>query len=195
MSIIVFDNHSLELNKYPRFYTDKETTDKIMITFFMNEEYLKNLSNSYDNSVKYHNECKEYFYVFKTSDKKLVKKYSAQEIIQLINGINEFLRINNDIKKQINFLKNINKIDLIYYFYIKNSIFYMNLFKAVEQSKLLYFQSRDFTYNVNPPIDFYNNKKGSVYSALEIMEVYSYTQYLISNKIVKELPQPIYFNL
>ena len=36
MSIIVFDNHSLELNKYPRFYTDKETTDKIMITFFMN---------------------------------------------------------------------------------------------------------------------------------------------------------------
>ena len=40
--------------------------------------------------------------------------------------------------------------------------------------KLLYFQSRDFTYNVNPPIDFYNNKKGSVYSALEIMEVYAY---------------------
>ena len=104
MSIIVFDNHSLELNKYPRFYTDKETTDKIMITFFMNEEYLKNLSNSYENSVKYHNECKEYFYVFKTSDKKLVKKYSAKEIIQLINGINDFLRVNNDIKKQIIFL-------------------------------------------------------------------------------------------
>jgi hypothetical protein len=161
----------------------------------MNEEYLKNLSSSYENSIKYHNECKEYFYVFKSIDKKIVKKYSAQEIIQLINGINEFLRINNDIKKQINFLKNINKIDLIYYFYIKNSIFYMNLFKAVEQSKLLYFQSRDFTYNVNPPIDFYNNKKGSVYSALEIMEVYAYTQYLISNKIIKELPQPIYLNL
>ena len=195
MSITVFDNHTLELNKYPRFYTDKEITDKIMITFFMNEEYLKNLSSSYENSVKYHNECKEYFYVFKSIDKKVVKKYSAQEIIQLINGINEFLRINNDIKKQINFLKNINKIDLIYYFYIKNSNFYMNLFKAVEQSKLLYFQSRDFTYNVNPPIDFYNNKKGSVYSALEIMEVYAYTQYLISNKIIKELPQPIYLNL
>lgn len=195
MSITVFDNHTLELNKYPRFYTDKEITDKIMIIFFMNEEYLKNLSSSYENSVKYHNECKEYFYVFKSIDKKIVKKYSAQEIIQLINGINEFLRINNDIKKQINFLKNINKIDLIYYFYIKNSNFYMNLFKAVEQSKLLYFQSRDFTYNVNPPIDFYNNKKGSVYSALEIMEVYAYTQYLISNKIIKELPQPIYLNL
>ena len=195
MSITVFDNHTLELNKYPRFYTDKEITDKIMITFFMNEEYLKNLSSSYENSVKYHNECKEYFYVFKSIDKKVVKKYSAQEIIQLINGINEFLRINNDIKKQINFLKNINKIDLIYYFYIKNSNFYMNLFKAVEQSKLLYFQSRDFTYNVNPPIDFYNNKKGSVYSALEIMEVYAYTQYLISNKIIKELPQPIYLNI
>jgi len=195
MSIIVFDNHSVELNKYPRFYTDKETTDKIMITFFMNEEYLKNLSSSYENAVKYHNECKEYFYVFKSIDKKLVKKYSSQEIIQLVNGINEFLRINNDIKKQINFLKNINKIDLIYYFYIKNSNFYINLFKAVEQSKLLYFQSRDFTYNVNPPIDLYNNIKGSVYSSLEIMEVYAYTQYLVSNKIIKELPQPIYMNL
>jgi hypothetical protein len=195
MSITVFDNHTLELNKYPRFYTDKEITDKIMITFFMNEEYLKNLSNSYENSIKYHNECKEYFYVFKSIDKKLVKKYSSKEIIQLINGINDFLRINNDIKKQINFLKNINKIDLIYYFYIKNNNFYMNLFKAVEQSKLLYFQSRDFTYIINPPIDFYNNKNSSIYSALEIMEIYAYTQYLISNKIIKELPEPIYLNL
>lgn len=192
MSITVFDNHSLELNKYPRFYTDKETTDKIIITFYMNEEYLKSLSNSYENAIKYHNECKEYFYVFKSVDKKIVKKYSAQEIIQLINGINDFLRINNDIKKQMIFLKNIDKTDLLYYFYIKNSSFYMNLFKAVEQSKLLYFQSRDFTYNVNPPIDFYFNKKGNVYSALEIMEIYAYTQYLVSNKIVKELPQPIY---
>ena len=72
MSITVFDNHSLELNKYPRFYTDKETTDKIIITFYMNEEYLKSLSSSYENAIKYHNECKEYFYVFKSLDKKIL---------------------------------------------------------------------------------------------------------------------------
>jgi len=195
MSITVFDNHSVELNKYPRINTDKEITDKIMITFIMNEEYLKSIATSYENAIKYHNECKEYYYLFKLNNKEY-KKYSAKEIIQLINGINDFLRINNDINKQLFFLNNINKIDVNYYFYIKNSSFYMNLFNAIEQSKKLYFQSRDFTYNLNPPLDFYgkNYKKGNIYTSLEIMEIYAYTHYLIQNKIIKELPQPIFIS-
>ena len=79
MSITVFDNHSLELNKYPRFYTDKETTDKIIITFYMNEEYLKSLSSSYENAIKYHNECKEYFYMFKFG--KESRNYNTKNIL------------------------------------------------------------------------------------------------------------------
>ena len=136
-----------------------------------------------------------HYYLFKLNNKEY-KKYSAKEIIQLINGINDFLRINNDINKQLFFLNNINKIDVNYYFYIKNSSFYMNLFNAIEQSKKLYFQSRDFTYNLNPPLDFYgkNYKKGNIYTSLEIMEIYAYTYYLIQNKIIKELPEPIFIS-
>jgi len=40
-NIIVYDEHSIELSKYPRMNSNKEITDKILITFFMNQEFLK----------------------------------------------------------------------------------------------------------------------------------------------------------
>ena len=180
MSIIVFDNHSIELTKYPRIYTDKETTDKIMITFFMHETFLKQVASSLENAIKYHNECKDYFYTFKYSlknelnNQNIIKTYSAKDIIKLVN----YGHITD-------------KIDLIYYCLIKNAPFYTGLFEAVVKAKNLYFQARDYVYTLNPPRDYYGAKKNALYTGLEIMEVYAYTQYLLSNKIIKELPDPI----
>jgi len=175
MSLTVFDNHTVELTKYPRIYTDKEVADKIMITFFMHEPFLKQVASSYENAIKYHNECKEYFYTFKYQGN--VKTYSAKEIIMIAN-----LKISG---KQF-----MQKIDKIYYYLIRNSPFYTSLFEAVSKAKTLYFQARDFIYTLNPPYDYYGGKKGGTYTGLEIMEVYAYTQYLVSNRIIKELPEP-----
>ena len=63
-NIIVYDNYEINLNKYPRFNTDKEKTDIILIIFLMNEDLLKKLAESFDNSLKYYHDCKEYYYIF-----------------------------------------------------------------------------------------------------------------------------------
>jgi hypothetical protein len=43
-----------------------------------------------------------------------------------------------------------------------------------------------------PPADFYNNIKPTIYNALELIEIYTYTNFLINKKIIKELPFPKY---
>ena len=189
-NIIVYDNYEININKYPRIYTDKSKTDIIIIIFLMQEDFLKKLSKSFENALKYYNECKEYYYIFKFN--KETKKYSAQEIITLMNQINNFLKDNRNINTQISYLNNMHQIDKIFYFYIKNKDFYVNLFDSLEHAKLSYFERREYNYRITPPIDFYNNIQPQTYSALELMEINAYTQYLVKKKIIQELPIPKY---
>jgi hypothetical protein len=189
-TIIVYDNYEISLTKYPRINTNKEKTDIIIVIFLMHEDFLKKLSESYYEANKYYNDCKEYYYVFKFN--KIVKKYSAQEIILLINQINNFLSINKNIDQQLKFFSKMPNINVIFYFYIRNKDFYLNLFENIEHSKKAYFERRDYSYRIIPPIDFYNKINSITYSALELMELNSYAQYLIQRKIIKELPIPKY---
>jgi len=185
-NIIVYDNYEIDLYKYPRINTEKENTDIIIIIFLMHEDFLKKLAKSFEESMKYYHECKEYYYIFRA------KKYSAQDIILLINNTNDYLRTNPNINTQMKYLNNLNPIDKIFYFYIKNKDFYLNLYESLEHAKQAYFERRDYNYRINPPIDFYDKIYPSTYSAIELMELNSYTQYLIKNKIIKELPFPKY---
>jgi hypothetical protein len=189
-TIIVYDNYEISLTKYPRINTTKEKTDIIIVIFLMHEDFLKKLSESYYEANKYYNDCKEYYYVFKFN--KILKKYSAQEIILLINQINNFLSINRNIDQQLKFFSKMINIDVIFYFYIRNKDFYLNLFENIEHSKKAYFERRDYSYRIIPPIDFYNKINPITYSALELMELNSYAQYLTQRKIIKELPIPKY---
>lgn len=184
-SIIVYDTYEIPLSKYPQ-----NDVDKIIITFLMHEEVLKKLAQSYSNSLKYYNECKEYYYVFNFN--KFSKKYSAQEIILLFNNITDFLKLNYEINKQIKYLNSLNIIDKIFYFYIKNKEIYMNLFESIEHAKTAFFERRDYTYKIIIPSDFYSNIYPITYSAIQLMEINSYAQYLIKHKIIKELPLPKY---
>ena len=183
-NIVVYDDYTVSLSKYPR-----NNSDKIIIIFLMHEDFLKKLGESYENALKYHNECKEFYYIFNFN--KYKKKYSAQEIILLFNTINDFLRTNFDISKQLHYLNSLNIIDKIFYFYIKNKNFYINLFESIEHAKSAFFERRDYSYKINIPIDFYDRNQ-ETYSAIELMEINSYTQYLVSHKIIKELPLPKY---
>jgi hypothetical protein len=217
-NLIVYGDHEISLIKYPRKNTDKEITDIIIIIFLMHEDYLKKLGSSYENSIKFHNECKEYYYTFKFgvfqkvlepsisqivsqsrqpftgATEKYIKNYTAQDILFLINKTNEYFRDNKNVNLQLNFLKNLQRIDGIYYFYIKNKDFYLKLFSAIEEAKNSHFKCKEFSYNIIPPIDFYGKTNSCIYSGMELMEINAYTQYLISKKIIKELPNPIYFN-
>ena len=190
-NIIVYDNYEISLTKYPRMNTDKEKTDIIIIIFLMHEDFLKKLAKSFDEAVQYYNDCKEYYYVFKFN--KDIRNYSAQDIMLIINQTNDFLRVNQKIENQLKYFDNLTIIDTIFYFYIKNRDFYVNLYKSMEHAKKSYFERRDYSYRIVPPNDFYNKINSVTYSAIELMELNAYTQYLVQKKIIKELPIPKYF--
>ena len=159
----------------------------------MNEEILKSIAKSFDNSLKFYHECKEYYFIFKfNKDIKYTKKYSAQDIILLFNNTNEFIRNNNNIHNQKKYLNNMIESDKILYFYLKNKELYLNLFESLEHSKKAYCERRDYTYRIIPPIDFYDNLFPQIYSAIELMEINAYTQYLVKRKIIQDLPKPKY---
>ena len=192
-TIIVYDNYEISLYKYPRKNTDKEKTDIIIIIFLMHEDFLKNLAKSFDNSFKFYHECKEYFYVFKFNNNlKNAKKYNAQDIILLYNNTTDFFRNNHNINIQKKYLNNMYLTDQIFYFYLKNKDFYLNLYESLEESKKAYFERRDYLYRIIPPMDFYNNILTQNYNALELIELNSYAQYLIKRKIIQDLPKPKY---
>ncbi len=189
--IIVYDDYKIPLNKYPRKGTDKRETDIIIIIFLMHQEYLKKLSVSYSESIRYYNNCKEYYYIFQFQ--KNSRKYSAQDVMLLINKTNEYFNENPKYELQIKFLNNLSYLDRIFYFYIKNKDFYMNLYESLEHAKRAYFERREYNYRIIPPNDFYNGLTPKIYSAIELMELNAYTNYLIQRKIISELPIPKYF--
>ncbi len=193
IQITVYDNVTINLNKYPRKGTAKEKTDIIIIIFLMHYDFLKKLGKSFEEALKKYYECKEYYYVFKFY--KEYKKYSAQEIIQLYKNTTDFLRINGNINIQLAYLNKMPLLDIIFYFYIKNKDFYLNLFECIEDAKKAYFERRDYSYRIIIPSDFYNNITSQVYNAVELMELNAYTQYLIGKKIIQDLPLPKYIEL
>lgn len=192
--IIVYDNYEISLYKYPRKNTDKEKTDIMIIIFLMHQEFLKNLAKSFENSLKFYHECKEYYYVFKfNKDLKNIRKYSAQDIILIYNNTNEYFRNNPNITIQRKYLNNLLPLDCIFYFYLKNKDFYLNLYESLEHAKKAYFERRDYSYRIIPPVDFYTNMYPQTYNAIELMELNAYTQYLIQRRIIQDLPTPKYF--
>lgn len=183
MKLHIYGDYEIDLNKYPRKNSDKEITDIILIIFLTHESFLKKLAESFDNAIKYHNECKEYYYTLKFN--KESRNYSAQDILFLIREIPTF-------ENPMNFIKNLPYLDQIYFFYIKNKDFYLNIYSSIEKAKKAYFERRDYTHKISVPKDFYGQNMAyqNNYSALELMEINAYTQYLISRKIIKELPIP-----
>lgn len=188
--IIVYDNFKIDIIKYPRINTDKEKTDIVIIIFLMHEDYLKKIAESLEKSLKYYQECKEYYFIFNFNKEN--KKYSAQDIILLYKNTTDFFRSNSNITIQLSYLKNMQKIDIIFYFYLKNKDFYLSLYESLEHAKKSYFERRDYSYKISPPTDFFNKIFEKTYSAIEIMELNAYTQYLVKRKIIKELPLPKY---
>jgi hypothetical protein len=174
--IVVYDNYSISLYKYPRKNMNFGDTDIILIIFLMHEDFLKKVSESFDNAMKFYQQCKEYYYVFQFN--KMSKKYSAQDIINISKG-----SVNS----------NSQVIDIIYYFYLCEKNFYTNLYESMEHAKRCYFERRDYTYRIVPPRYFYSNILPQSYSAIELMEINAYTQYLLQRKIIQELPMPTYF--
>lgn len=200
IQIPVYDSFTIDLNKYPRIGTNKENTDKVMIQFLMNQEILEKVSKSYGNAVTFWNDCKEYFFVFQSYDKKVFKKFSAQEIIFLVNHTNTYMNQQKNPIIQQNYLRRLNPIDLYYYLLVRNRDFYLELFLNVQDAKHAFFQRREVNYKLIPPFDFYGdlNIQGQVYHSLEILEINAYVQFLLRNRIHKELPEPLflknYFN-
>ena len=192
-TVVVYGDFTLDLKKYPRIGTNKEKTDIIIITFLMHEDYLTKCAKSLDDAIKYFNGCKEYFYTYHTTDN-IVKRYSAKEIIQLHTMLtNHPLRSVNDYYY---FMKNFQYTDQCYISYLKCRDFYMNLFKAIKNAKDAHFERRDYVYRVNPPMEIYGFMKspisGQMYSAYELMELFTFTHYLKNHKIIKELPIPTF---
>ena len=114
----------------------------------------------------------------------LVVKISVEEIIYFTNReTNNMLKLNatETIKE---------KLQEIRIKYRWQAIDLEN--EAIEKAKKAYFERRDYTHKISVPKDFYGQNMAyqNNYSSLELMEINAYTQYLISRKIIKELPIP-----
>ncbi len=191
-NIIVYGDFTLDLKKYPRVGTIKEKTDIIIITFLMHEEELTKCAKSLDDAIKYFNGCKEYFYTYHTPNQDGIKRYSAKEIIHLHTMLtNRPLRTNMEYYE---FMKNFQYVDQCYISYLRCRDFYMNLFKSIKLAKDAHFERRDYVYRVVPPMEIYGHMKnqivGQVYSAYELMELFTFSHYLKNHRIIKELPIP-----
>ena len=195
--INVYDNYNIDLNKYPRKDIKFRITDIVLITLFMNIDKLKKICKSYNESYLSYNECKDYYFYleFDIDNRKLKKNYSAKEIITLMREINFNFQLNkNNTKNLKDYIKKCDKLDIILYFYLKNKEFFEKLFDDLENSRKFYFQGRSYSIKFDIPIDFYDYKQSNIYNALELFEIYKYSQYLIKNKIIKNLPLPKYLD-
>ncbi len=197
IQIPVYDTFTIDFSKYPRIGTPKENTDRIIIQFLMNQEYLEKVSKSYMNAVTFYNECKEYYFVFKSFDGNSYKKFSAQEIIFLVNQTNIHFNQNRNPIQQQRYLRKYTPLEQYYYILIRNKDFYLNLFITVQDAKLAFFQRREINFKLNPPFDFYGDipqhkLSAQVYTCQELLELNAYVQFLLKNKIYKELPEPLF---
>ncbi len=190
-SIIVYGDFTLDVKKYPRIGSAKEKTDIIIITFLMHEEELTKCAKSLDDSIKYFNACKEYFYTYHTPDR-VVKRYSAKEIIQIHQMLS--MRPLRTPQEYYEFIRHFDYKDQCYISYLRCRDFYMNLFHSVKAAKDAHFERREFSYRVLPPLEIYGHMKrpilGELYSAYELMELFTFTHYLKNHHIIKELPIP-----
>ncbi len=200
IQIPVYDNVTIDITKYPRVNTPKHLTDIIMITFLLHQDYLKSTVQSFRDAITFYNECKEYYYLFKTPDGKDLKKFSAKEIIYLVNQSHQYFNRVRDIYEQQKYVRKYSKVEQYYLLLIKNQSFYQELFYTVQDAKYAYFQRREINYKLIPPFDFYGDVAipSQVYTAQELLEMNAYVQYLLRHKIIKELPEPLfvkdYFN-
>jgi hypothetical protein len=198
LQIQVYDNFSIDYNKYPRKDTGKYETDIAMIQFLMNQEYLEKVALSYSTAIQFFNECKEYYFLLKSLDGKQNKRFSAKEIMFIMNQINMYANKNPDVYSIQKYLRNFHPLDQLYYILIKNKEFYLQLFHNVKDAKYAFFERREINYKFFIPFDFYgdikttNLNRGQVYTAIELLEINAYTQFLVKNKIIKNLPNPLF---
>lgn len=195
LQIQVYDTFTIDYNKYPRKCTPKYETDVAMIQFLMNRDYLDKVSKSYNLAIQFFNECKEYYFLLKSLDGKQTKRYDAKEIMILINKISSYTNRNSDVYSVQKYLRNFSQMDQLYYILIKNRDFYNQLFFTINDAKYAFFERREINYKFFIPFDFYGPiqmNKGQVYTAIELLEINAYVQFLMKNKIQKNLPQPLF---
>ena len=60
----IYDNYTIELNKYPRKELNYRITDIILITFMMNLQQLNRLNKCYQEAYNSYNEVKDYYFTF-----------------------------------------------------------------------------------------------------------------------------------
>ena len=190
----VYGDYYIDYNKYPRKDEKSRIIDIMLINYFMYEEYLKKISICYKEAYQNYNECKDYYFLFEFSIEslKLKKNYEAREIINIMKDINFLISSSNNIEILQQQLKRKNRLDVILYFYLKNKDHYMNIFESLEKAKIAYFQGKEYQVKFDINQDFYNYRQSQIYSALELIEIYVYTQYLLKRKIKLDLPIPKY---
>jgi hypothetical protein len=188
-NIIVYGEFSFDARKYPR---PGIPADIILITFLMHEEFLRGCARSLELAIKYFNGCKEYFYVYHTPDG-ATRRYSAKEIIQMNSAVISRTAVRSPAE-YLELIRPYSDIDRCYLSYMRSRNFFIGLLDAVVEAKEAHFQRRDFSYRLQPSMELYGHYgrpiQGQVYSAYDLMEIYTYANYLKRHGIVKELPFP-----
>ena len=151
-------------------------TDDILISVFSNKDFYLKLNESFEKTIKYHNESREYYYIFNIPYTQITKRYSGKYIKTLLKY---------PYNKIISNENNIDYIDKIYYILIMNINFYMNIINSYTNAKKQYNMSRQYFFRLNPPNNVYDKYKyiSKTYSSIEILNYYKHSCFIKKNKI------------
>ena len=154
------------------------STDNIIISTFINRNFFIKLSESVNKMISFHNQCKDYYYIFKFPNTNYIKRYDGKYIKNLL------------LKSQNIFKLNI--IDSLYYIYYKNYKFYMEIINSYGIAKEHYNSVKDYYINIKPPKEIYNELeyKSKTYSSVEILELFKYANSKLNNKLYNNLQIP-----
>ena len=150
------------------------------LTFIKNKDFLIQLFESLNKTIKNYYDCKDYYFTLKIPFTELSKTYSKNDIIQLFKLIPNYHYENNDN----------DIIDQFYLYYVYYKEYFLNLFNALQKAITDYYKVKDFNYIFIVPELFqkkYNIQKLNL-DALTIIKLYN-----ISTNYKYILPLPTDF--
>ena len=134
----------------------------IIIHTFIHRDFFIKLSESVNKTISFHNQSKEYYYIFHFPNTNYKRRYSGKYI-------------------KYSSIKRLDFIDKLYYIYYLYNKFFINIVNSFESAKNNYNKVKEYYIRISPPSDIYGEIESKTYSSTDILYLYDY-----ANKIFKK---------
>jgi len=140
----------------------------IIVHTFMYRNFFIKLSESVNKTISFHNQSKEYYYIFHFPYTSYKRRYSGKYIKKMLS-----IPYNN--------ITRLDFIDKLYYIYYLHHKFFMNIINSFDSAKKNYNKVKEYYISISPPKDIYGEIQPKTLSSKEILYLYNY-----ANKLFKK---------